>query len=371
MESTMKKALSFNDTLLVPKFSTVTSRKDVSLKQTIMGLELSVPLISSNMDTVTEDKMAIALWKAGAIGCLHRFMSIEANVQMLKRVLEADAKCMVSVGITDNEFARAVALVESGASHVVIDVANGASETTVDFYIKLRNKYPGLFIVVGNFATATSYQTFTDNLEYHMQHPDAIKVGIGGGSNCSTRIVTGCGLPTLHSILDFKYMKHPLIIADGGISNSGDAAKALAAGADLVMCGNLLAGTEETPGETTYFDASGNPSMLSYLCRIDKNGLLVDEDVKMAISRAKKEYRGSASKVSYEVQGKLASHRAPEGVSRLVPYKGPVTPIIEEFAAGLKSSLSYCNAHDIIEFKKNAELVEISSAGYEESKPKG
>ena len=336
----MKKALSFDDVLIVPNFSNIVSRQDCNTTVSIGGLQLEFGLMSANMDTVTGSKMSEEMFRNGGIGVLHRFCSIKENINMMKNSYGGIA----SIGITKEEKLRAEALVDSRCEQFMIDVAHGASQSTADMFNYLAGLLSGAkdpWIGVGNFATYSEYAKFESLLIYK---PNAIKVGVGGGSMCTTRIVTGCGLPTLASLLDFKEKTNVSIIADGGIKNSGDIAKCYAAGATAVMVGSLLAGTDETPGE-------------AYL-RPDGQGFL-------------KKYRGSASLESYEVQGKIAKHRSPEGEATIIQCKGPVAPIIQQLQAGLKSAMSYVGAHNIESFKENAELVEITSSGMSESKPHG
>lgn len=343
--------LSFDDVLIVPQFSTIKSRKDVDLSQYFCGVELNLPIISSNMDTVTSVKMADAMRDAGAIGALHRFMSIEDNV---KTFLETSSRqTIVSVGLGKQEIERAEALIYgAGANTILIDVAHGASMEVVNQVKQLREFLGDNFhLIVGNFATAQSIRDFNHHLGKAGDRVQAYKVGIGGGSACLTRVVTGCGVPTLASVIDCASVGVP-IIADGGMRTSGDIAKALAAGASTVMLGGMLAGTDESPGilvdrhktPVKYENFNTDPSVPKF-----------------------KKYRGSASTESYEVQGKVAQHRSYEGDSFLVPYKGPVSNVLQQIEGGLRSALSYVGASNLEEFKEYAELIQVTSAGVKEN----
>ena len=350
----MKKVLSFDDTLIQPRFSEVRTRKECDTSVNLNGLELRAPIISANMDTITNSTLANAMSSFGGIGCLHRFHDVQDNVA---EFLRSNKNAIVSVGVTEDERRRVEYLAEAGAKYWMIDVANGASQSVVQMYVWMRQKLGSdSWIAVGNFGTFKSYDIFLDTVGkisgYTAKLPNAIKVGIGGGSMCTTRIVTGCGLPTLASLLDFKDQVDAKIIADGGIKNSGDIAKALAAGADAVMVGSLLAGTDETPGEI--FDMDTGEQIIGY-------------QHEFAFGRLGKKYRGSASAESYSKQGKTSEHRSPEGASTLVRYKGPVEPILQQLKAGLQSAMSYVNAFTIEEFKENSELVEITSNGTKEN----
>lgn len=366
-------AKSFNDTLILPQFSSVKSRKDCDTSTNFLGEQLTTPIMSSNMDTVTEYRMATAMEKAGGIGCLHRFMTIEENIEQL---LKSPQGTFVSVGVGSAELERAKALYDNNAYNFIIDVAHGASTQVVAMYEKMREALPDANIVVGNFATASSVKEFNKLSRYKLQ---AIKVGVGSGSHCTTRIVTGCGLPTLQSLLDCKSLGIPMI-ADGGIKNSGDIAKALAAGASIVMLGSLLAGTEEAPGanynfnneimsEKEYAEQIGSEVYLK-----NPQGLIATVNGPKASPGCKithKKYRGSASKESYEVQGKTAEHRTAEGESSFVPYKGPVVNVVQGLTAGLKSVMSYVGASNLEEFQDKAILVEVSHSSYLEGTPHG
>lgn len=356
--------LSFDDVLIKPKFSSIKSRKDVSLNQQFCDMELSLPVISSNMDTVTESKMAIAMFESGGIGALHRFCSVDDNVKMFLEVQTENSKCIVSLGISEEDmFHRAPKLYEAGARYFMIDVAHGAMQSVVDFYCSLKKSYPDINTIVGNFADERSIGEFLVKVAAQsVNNPEYLKIGIGGGSMCLTRVVTGCGMPTLASLQDCKWIcdyNGIGMIADGGIKNSGDIAKAIAAGAKFVMCGQLCAATEESAGEVIYKD---------------HNGIIWDEEfigLKTVNTTKFKQYRGSASLESYKVQNKIADHRTPEGDSMYLPYKGSIKNVLQNIEGGLRSSLTYVGSSNILEFQSNAELLQISNNSLLENKAHG
>lgn len=354
----MIKALSFDDVLLVPKFSSINSRKEVSIQSNLFdGLDLEIPIISANMDTVTGHEMASAMIKQGAGASLHRFSTVQGNVEEFKK---SPKSTIVSIGVGSHELERAAALYAAGAYNFVIDVAHGASHQVVTQYDLLREiTGSNANIIIGNIATGKNIRDIKSAMTSRLL-PDAYKVGIGGGSLCTTRIVTGCGLPTLYSVMDcVKEIRGEKLIADGGIKNSGDIVKSLAAGADAVMVGSLLAGTEETPGEIVAFETKtqyGTAYLNTYA------------NYKEAPKHLwHKKYRGSASKESYEAQNKVADHRTPEGEATVVKYKGSVESVIQNLAAGIRSGFSYLGANNLEELWVNADFVEITAAGRQES----
>jgi IMP dehydrogenase len=329
----VKKLLTFDDVLIKPRFSKIKSRADVSLTGNFGGPCYALPVMSANMDTVTDEEMAMAMKAAGGVGCLHRFCTIEANVAMYKRAPGS----AVSIGLGTKELDRAVALLSAGASIFVIDVAHGAQISVTEQANELRKLVGGgATIIVGNFATGDSVKTF---LEY-APRVNAFKVGIGPGSACTTRIKTGVGVPQLSAILDVSdtLKKTPIkVIADGGMREPGDIAKALGAGASFVMLGGMLAGTHETPGKVFYPEGPGPQPPL-------------------------KKYRGSASKESYDAQGKDAAYRTAEGESFTVPYKGSVKGVLQDIEGGLRSSFAYVGAKNMNEYHNMVEFIEITSA---------
>lgn len=335
--------LTFDDVLLAPQFSTLTSRKNVDISTRLIGgdgavLSLKLPIISANMDTITGPEMAKAMAAAGGIGCLHRFSSVEDNV---RDFIRSNSPVIVSVGLGDNEIVRAKSLYEEGAHTFCLDVAHGAQLIVVEQYRRLKEILPGAFIIVGNFGTADSVKDFVYALGYK---PDAIKVGIGPGSACTTRIKTGCGYPQLSAIIEIAALGMATI-ADGGMRNPGDVAKALAAGAHAVMLGGMLAGTHETPGEAVN---SEGERVLSW------EGMAYP-------TNSFKKYRGSASKESYEAQGKDQAYITAEGESFMVPIKGSAATILADIEGGLRSAMTYTGAKDLAEFKKYAKFVEVST----------
>lgn len=340
----MKKALSLDDVLIVPKFSEVISRKDVDISAQIGTLKLNVPIISSNMDTVTGPKLAIEMYKNGAVGALHRFQSIEDNVRQYLEVRKDDAQTIVSFGVGKAELERAETLYNAGAHLFVLDVAHGASIEVVKQIQEFRRTLghtPQL--IVGNFASLSSFNDFL----YRLGNDSAIqalKLSVGSGSACSTRIVTGCGLPTFETINQFTQSMHMYpVILDGGIKTSGDMAKALAAGASAVMMGRVFAQTMESPGNR--IETADHT-----LCKV---------------------YRGSASLESYAAQGKVSDWRTAEGEAFLVPITGTVESVIKQYSAGVKSAFSYVGARTLNDFWERADFVEITNSGHKESHPHG
>lgn len=344
--------LSYDDVLIAPRFSDIRSRKEVDLTSHFLGIKLDLPIISSNMDSVTEHKLASSMIIGGATAALHRFMDIDKNVNEFtktnhlvlnnKNYNNQYTNPFVSLGTNLNELERALALYEKGATHFIIDVAHGAAIQVVEQYDRLRSKLrDNAAIIVGNFDNAVSIECFNVNSKFHKK-PDAFRVGIGPGSMCTTRIVTGCGGGSISTIIDCTRAGYP-IIADGGIRSSGDIAKSLAAGASLVMIGQLLVGTYESPAEEVW----------------DETDLLA------------KRYRGSASYDSYVSQNKVDKIRTPEGEKTLVPLVGTVQDVLNKLEGGIRSSFSYVGAKTLEQFKEYAKLRQVTFNSALESKAHG
>ena len=302
-------------------------------------MERYVPIISANMDTVTGAKMCIAMWNAGGLGALHRFSSINIEVQEFETVRKADANALVTVGVTDWE-QRTAALFGVDARYFIVDIAHGHSVLMKEAVMGMRKKYgKNIRIIAGNVATADAVKDLKE------WGADVVKLGVGGGSICKTRVVTGHGVPMFSCVLECAAEADRVgleVIADGGIRSSGDIMKALVAGADSVMVGSLLAGTDEAPGE------------------------IIREFGK----REHKVYRGMASFEAQADRNQTEDIRvASEGVSATIPYKGPVTPIVNELEMGIKSGMSYCNAKWLHEISKNAKWIVQTHAGYIEGTP--
>lgn len=319
----------FSDTYLIPQFSTVETRSQVDIGVRINeNWRLSVPVISSNMDTITESRMAAAMYQAGAAGAIHRFMSIDDNIRMYTQAKYSvsGSDSFVSVGVNRDSQERTAALYAVGARYFVIDIAHGHSKMMKDMIEWVKSEYNDVFLMAGNVATTEG----AFDLAYW--GADAIKVGIGPGAVCLTKNVTGVTVPQLGAIQacalaerKWNYLHRgdfPLLVADGGIREYGDAAKAIAAGADMVMIGGLFAGTDETPGG------------------LDPHG--------------KKVYRGMASRDAMRVIRVGDSLPTPEGTSVLVDSKGPVANIVQDIAGGLRSAFSYSDARNISEFHSRA-----------------
>ena len=343
-ERIVQEGLTFDDVLLIPSWSEVLPR-EVSLKSRFTRhITLQVPIASAAMDTVTEAPMATALAKEGGIGVIHKNMTVEAQAAEVAKVHASGFQVAAALGITNDVETRARALVEAGVDAVVLDSAHGHSKGVIKALRKIKAAFPDLDVVVGNVATAEATRCLIDN------GADAVKVGIGPGSICTTRVVAGVGVPQLTAIYDCaeaaKGSGVP-IIGDGGLRYSGDIVKALAAGAECVMCGSLLAGTEEAPGQ---------------MIEDFKNGKVF------------KVYRGMGSIDAMEAGSKDryfqtgAMKLVPEGIVGKVPYKGPVADVIYQLLGGLRSGMGYCGAKDL-QALRNAKFIRITSNGVVENHP--
>jgi len=342
----------FDDVLLECLFSNVRSRQDVDPSIDFLGLKLSLPVTNSNMDTVSSPGLSKVLHEYGTISSIHRFCTIEENVKTFKASIHNGITPIVSIGVGNEELKRAVALHAAGARIFLLDVAHAANILVVEAYNLLCNNVAPAQFIVGNFGTSKEVAEFLSKAD---RKPEAICVGIGGGSMCLTRVVTGVGIPTLASILDCAEIcdnEGMKMMVNGGLRNSGDIVKALAAGADLIMLGSMFAGTDEASGQVCGTE----------LCGIEEHDGYDD---------LHKEYRGSASSPSYEAQGKIATWRAPEGDSTWVSPKGPAVNVLNTINGGIRSAYSYLNSFNIHELRANAKFNYVTSNTVQENKAHG
>ena len=356
----MKKvALTYDDIQLVPAYSSIKSRQDIKL-HTLLSRRYGLlnPIVASPMDTVCEFEMAWKMAEMGGVGCVHRFMSINEQSDIVKRLYQgiygegfggtiaeawgvmyddwhAEIKAvpiMAAIGVQEEDKKRAKALVEAGANVLLIDVAHGHHQNVLDMihWCKTQDELVDVDIIAGNIATTEAA------IHLETYGADGLRVGIGGGSLCTTRIKTGFGVPNVTSLEDVVSVATTPVMADGGIRASGDMAKALALGASTIMIGSLIAGTDEAPGQILE----------------TPKGLY-------------KRYRGSASLETKVTHGQAA--RNVEGESTTIPYKGGVKYIITGLLDGVKSALSYAGATDLKNYKPD--YVQVTNAGLNEAKP--
>lgn len=322
----VRDGLSYDDVLLVPQRSPVDSRSDVDLTAPLTAThELDLPILSAPMDTVTETETALALSRGGGLGVLHRFREPDRQAEWARQVTAAGERVGAAVGIREGFLDRASALVEAGADPLVVDVAHGHMDRCLDAVSDLSREFPDAGVVAGNIATADAVRDFA------AAGVDCLRVGVGPGSHCTTREVTGAGVPQLTAVEDCARAarKHGVhTIADGGIRTSGDAVKTLAAGADTVMIGGLFAGTDEAPGD------------------------IVERD-----GERYKRSRGMASREANARRADAIEVLAPEGVAGLTPYRGDAASVLSELAAGIRSGISYCGAADLETAREKATFV--------------
>ena len=341
----IKEVLTFDDVTLTPKYSEILPNDvDTSIKLT-KTLKLKIPILSSAMDTVTESKMAIEIAKAGGIGVIHRNLNIKDQIKEIKKVKKYNLLVGAAVGAGPNEFKRAQEILKENIDMIVVDTAHGHTKKVgeiIKFIKRKRNRKTAL--CAGNIATP-------DAAKFLMKlGVDIIKVGIGPGSICTTRLVAGIGVPQLSAILNVRNgikNKKVKIISDGGIKYSGDLAKAFAAGADAVMIGSLFAGTDEAPGKL-----------------IKRKGKLFKSFRGMGSVGAMN--KGSADRY-FQSKQRDASKYVPEGVEGLAKYKGKVDKIIYKLVGGLRSSMGYLGSKQIKYLRNKPEFVKITKAGFYES----
>ena len=326
--------ITFDDVLLIPAYNHYESRRlvDISITDKSGKLKLGIPVMTSNMDTITEHQMANFIGEKGGIGVLHRFLSIERNIEEFKK---CKYPVFVSIGCSEKDFERAMALRDAGASHFCIDVAHGHARYVGKTLKQLRDALPDACLMAGNVATYAGADYLASC------GADVIKVGIGGGSVCSTRIKTGFGVPMLTSIQECARVDRS-IVADGGIRTPGDVVKAIAFGADFVMLGGMLAGTRPTPGPVV----------------TKSDGSQV------------KEYRGMASREAQEdFLGGMPEWKTAEGVATEVPYREDESAVLADIVGGLRSGLTYGGSNTIRELQRKLNYQVVSQASLIESQP--
>lgn len=337
------RGLSFDDVLLVPRHSKIASRRQPQLDSPVTkNFLLGIPVVAANMDTITEHAMACVLAELGGLGILHRFMTAEEQIRQIRLIRECithnklNIPVAASVGVKNEGRERAHLLAEEGVKILTIDIAHGDSIMMLETLNYVRKKFPHIDVIAGNVATPEATERLIS------AGASAVKVGIGPGSMCTTRLITGHGLPQLTAIALCAQVAEKQgvpVIADGGIRNSGDIIKALAAGANCVMLGSMLSGTLETPGE---------------------------------VKGGHKVYRGMASKdAQVSWRGELPEGMAAEGEATLVPCKGSVSGVINEICGGIRSGMSYAGVERIADIRNVAQFVEMTPAGTTESRAHG
>lgn len=336
-------ALTFADVQLVPCHSTVKSRKEPDVSTTVGMDKLSVPVVASPMNSVCEEQMSWLLNAEGGTSVIHRYMTVQKQIEKVKSLKYCENNAIhfyVAVGATGDFLERVAALREVGQKHFCIDVANGHSLVVLEATRKIKKAFSDVVLMTGNVC---SYQGASDLAHNGI---DVIRVGIGNGSRCITRLVTGFGVPQMTALEDCWRIKQDYpnvsLISDGGIKNSGDAVKALVF-SDAIMVGNLLAGTDESPG-AIHKDAV--------------SGQMFKDYAGMASAEARSEWFDGA-----------ATSFVPEGVSIRVPYKGDASTVIQKMVSGIKVGMSYCGAKTLAELRQNARFVRVTNAGWAEGLP--
>ena len=359
----VKEGLTFDDVLLIPAESHVLPNEVDLHTQLAPNLKLNIPIISAGMDTVTEGAMAIAIALQGGLGVIHKNMSITAqagevaNVKnvvvpsnITKAAVDDHNQLLVAaaIGVTSDTFERAEALIEKGADAIVIDTAHGHSAGVLRKIKEIRAHFPDITLIAGNIATGDAARALFD------AGVDIVKVGIGPGSICTTRVVAGVGVPQITAIYDAATAAreyHKPIIADGGMKYSGDIVKALAAGGNAVMLGSMLSGTTEAPGEI--FESDGH-KFKTY------RGMGSVGAMAQAHGSSDRYFQGGVNE---------ANKLVPEGVEARVEYKGDVSDIVFQIIGGLRSGMGYVGAATIADLRENAQFVKITNAGLRESHP--
>ena len=341
---TIKESLTFDDVTLVPQYSSVLPNQTNTKTELNKNLKLNIPLLSSAMDTVTESKMAMAIARSGGLGIIHKNLNPKNQALEVRKVKKKNMIVGAAVGTSEEDMDRVYKLLESKVDLIVVDTAHGHTKKVLTIIKKIKQISKNSIVCAGNIATGKAAKFLADS------GADIVKVGIGPGSICTTRLVTGIGVPQLSAVLDVKKaLKNykTKIISDGGIKFSGDIAKALAAGANAVMVGSLFAGTTESPGK-----------IFKHKGKLYKNFRGMGSAGAMSA--------GSADRY-FQKKNKNISKYVAEGVEGIVQFKGPVNKIIYQLIGGLKSSMGYMGSKTIEDLQKKSEFVKITKAGFYES----
>jgi len=340
----IKESLTFDDVTLVPQYSSVLPYQTITKTELNKNLKLNIPLISSAMDTVTESKMALAIAKSGGLGIIHKNLTLRNQALEVKKVKKNNMIVGAAIGTGKNDIERVHALLESEVDLIVVDTAHGHTKKVAEIINKIKKISKNCIVCAGNIATGKAAKLLSNS------GADIVKVGIGPGSICTTRLVTGIGVPQLSAVLNVKKALinyKTKIISDGGIKFSGDISKALAAGADAVMIGSLFSGTTESPGKV--FKHKG---------KLYKNFRGMGSIGAMSVGSADRYFQKKSKNISKYVA---------EGVEGIVQFKGPVSKIIYQLVGGLKSSMGYMGSKTIKDLQKKCEFVKITKAGFYES----
>ena len=340
----IKESLTFDDVTLVPQYSSILPHETITKTELSKNLKLNIPLLSSAMDTVTESKMAIAIAKSGGLGIIHKNLNPKKQALEVKKVKKNNMIVGAAVGTNEKDIDRVYKLLESKVDLIVVDTAHGHTKKVLTIIKKIKKISKNSIVCAGIIATGKAAKFLADS------GADIVKVGIGPGSICTTRLVTGIGVPQLGAILDVKEaLKNykTKIISDGGVKFSGDISKAIAAGADAVMIGSLFAGTTESPGK-----------IFKYKGKLYKNFRGMGSAGAMSAGSADRYFQKKSKNISKYVA---------EGVEGIIKFKGPVDKIIYRLVGGLKSSMGYMGSKTIKDLQKKSEFVKITKAGFYES----
>jgi len=366
MDTSFPLGLTFDDILLLPGFADF-SRSDINLKTRLTrNIDLAMPLVSSPMDTVTESALAISLAQLGGIGIIHRNLSVADQVEEVRKVVQQKLLVGAAVGASKGFEERVEALIKENVSVLVVDSAHGYSTQVIEAVKYIKSHFPEMDVIAGNIATGDGAKALIE------AGADALRVGMGPGAICTTRIISGMGVPQVTALIETlreaKKSDVP-VIADGGIKYSGDMVKALALGADTVMMGSFFASTEEAPGEKVHLAREHVPSRFKSILTEEKDTYTFKTYRGMGSVGAMK--HGADIKSEDEFHGKDYSDRVlvAEGVEGLVPVRGSVKQLVEQALGGVKSGLYYVGAKDFEECREKAKFIQITQASLSESHP--
>jgi len=358
--------ITFDDVLLLPGYSDF-RRQDISLKTRLTkSITIDLPFVSSPMDTVTESALAIALGKAGGIGIIHRNLTLEAQAEEVKKTKDAGVLVGAAIGASSGFEARAEALIAQNVDVVVIDTAHGYADYIIETIKYLKKTYPKTDVIAGSVATYDGAKALVE------AGADGLRVGMGPGAICTTRIISGMGVPQITAILETHCAAKETgvpVIADGGIKYSGDMVKAFAAGAETVMMGSFFASCQEAPGEHVELPPEQVPSRFKSILKQNKSSYTFKSYRGMGSIAAME--KGTEIKSEDEFHGKSYKDRVlvAEGVEGLVPVNGPVQSVVDQAVGGIRSGLYYVGAKTIEEVLRKGKFIQITQASLTESHP--